>query len=287
MSAGRGLLAVVAAVLAGLLLPLALVSAWTHTVVSDTDRVVDVVGPLATDDAVVAAAETSLTRRTVDLVQDRVPGDLALELGLEDVASAAVGAVVRSPQFRPAWEAATAAAHQDLLAGLRAGGTTDAVAVDLGQVLDAVLEEVGTELPVSVPPPEVAVPVTVLEGADVARARTAYDALDAAGLWLPVLVVGLLLLALVVAPRRARVLGWFGVVGAAGLALLLVVLDLARDRVVADVPRPDRALSAAVWDGVTADLRLGVWVGIGVGVALLLLAGVVGVARRAPSSARR
>ena len=54
-------------------------------------------------------------------------------------------------------------------------------------------------------------------------------------------------------------------------ALALWGLELARDRAVGGVPGSDRALSAAVWDGLSADVRTALWVALGVAVLLALV----------------
>ncbi|HET9421823.1 MAG TPA: hypothetical protein VFO49_11845, partial [Nocardioides sp.] len=56
----RGLLWRLFAVLASLVLPVALASAWLSTVVSDSDTYVDTVGPLAADPTVQRVVADSL-----------------------------------------------------------------------------------------------------------------------------------------------------------------------------------------------------------------------------------
>src|SRR5688500_4108747 len=94
------------ALLACLLLPLAVLSTWTATVVGDTDSYVDTVAPLAEDrDVQEAAAE-----RMVDLV------DRQISLGpARPTVKQATLTVVEGPAFPPVWRAANRAAHRDLL----------------------------------------------------------------------------------------------------------------------------------------------------------------------------
>lgn len=279
----RGVLTTVLAVLAGLLVPVALTATWASQVVTDTDRYVETVTPLARDPQVVRAAERSLSGRAVALVESGgISAAVAEQVALEDVVGSAVRAVLASPVFPPVWQAANRTAHADLVSQLRASGPDSAgepVTLDLGEVLVAVVDEATASLPVAPRVPRVEVPVTVLEGEDVTRARTAYVVLDASGRWLPPVVATLALVALVVGPRRGRVLGWLAVTSASGLGGLLVASSLLRDRVTADVPASDRALSATVWDALVADLERAAWVGIAAGAALLLLVLVVRLLR--------
>lgn len=277
----RATVAWLAALAACVVLPLAMVAVWLVAVVDDTDRYVRTVSPLAEDPRVLAAVERSLTQRVVAEVEARGGAVGGLVAGrLEDRVADGVRLVVRSPQFRPAWDAANAAAHEELVAGLRPGADAPDVSLDLGRVLDAVVEEVGDSLPVAVSPPQVEAPVTVLEGQQVTRARAAYQGLTAAGVVLPVAWVVLVALALLVAKRRGRVLALLGAGSAATLLLMLLALERVRDRAVAAVPGSDRALSAAVWDGVTTDLRLALWGAAAAAAVLAVVGGLAAVVRR-------
>lgn len=267
--------------LAGLLLPVALASAWSAAVVTDTERYVATVGPLAGDPDVADAVERSLTLRAMRVVDDAgLTAETALDLGLDELVAGVVTRVVESPDFRSAWEAANAEAHVDLLAGLEGEGAAEPVRIDLGGVLDAVVADLGASLPVEVPAPGVALPVTVLEADQVEQGRDPYAVLAATGVWLPVLWVLGVVLALVVVRRRARLLGWLGAASGVGLVLLLLGLGLARDRVVAAVPDVDRELSGAVWDSVTTDLRVATLLGLAVAAVLLVLGLLGGLVRR-------
>lgn len=276
----RGLLARLLALVAAVLLPLALVSVWLSAVVDDTERYVATVEPLAEDPAVIGALQRTLTQRTVAALEERggaLGGQVAARF--EDDLDRAVRRVLESDLFPPVWSTANATAHDELLAQLRQeGGAADDVTLDLGRVADAVLDEVGDALPFSLGPVGLEAPVTVLEGEQVQQARTAYRALTAAGLWLPVLWLGAVALALLLARRRGRLLGLLGAASAVTTALALWGLELARDRAVGGVPGSDRALSAAVWDGLSADVRTALWVALGVAV-LLALVGVLALRR--------
>lgn len=277
----RGAVAWVAALGACVVLPLAMVAVWLLAVVDDTDRYVATVSPLAEEPRVLAAVERSLTQRVVAQVEARGGGVGGLVAGsLEDRIADGVRLVVRSEQFPPAWDAANAAAHDELVAGLRPGADASDVSIDLGRVLDAVVAEVGGSLPVAISPPGIEAPVTVLEGAQVTRARAAYEGLTAAGVVLPVVWVALVALALLVARRRGRLLALLGAGSAATLLLMLLALARVRDRAVAAVPGSDRALSEAVWDGVTTDLRLALWGAVAAAAVVALVGALAAVVRR-------
>ncbi|GAB3994682.1 hypothetical protein [Nocardioides marmoraquaticus] len=267
------------ALVACLVLPVAVVAAWLGTVVDDTDRYVETVGPLATDAQVVDALEQTLTDRTLSTVEQNLPLD-AGSADLRPAIAAGVRTVVTNPEFRPAWEAANADAHRQLLAQLRGGGRDGDVVLDLGSVVDSVLREVSGSLPIQVSAPEVSVPVTVLQGDQVQQARSAYDVLDTARVWAPAAWLVLVALALLLSTRRGGTLALVGVTSAVTLGVTLLLLGFARDRVVGAVAAADRPLSGAVWDGVTASLDLLVLVGLGLAALLVVLGLAVSFASR-------
>jgi hypothetical protein len=150
-----------------LLSPLAVVAAWVDDTVTDTDRYVQTVAPLASEPAVQKAVTDRLTDRVVDnLDVEAVTASLSKALAnagappvvvrrSEDLAgplrAAATSAVhgvvdrvITSDAFQQAWVGANRRAHAavtNMLTGekstaLRAEGNT--VTLDLGTVVDEV-----------------------------------------------------------------------------------------------------------------------------------------------------
>src|SRR5262245_46485914 len=108
----RTFVAAVCGVLAAVLLPISIVAVWVDRVVTDTDRYVETVAPLAEDEVVKAAASEQLERETLRLVASSgvpVPQDVAAEL-----VQRVVERVVDSPAFRTAWISANRQAHRQL-----------------------------------------------------------------------------------------------------------------------------------------------------------------------------
>lgn len=287
----RDALARALVVLACLLLPVAVVSGWLATVVSDPDRYVATVGPLAEDPTVQRAVEAELQR--VVLQRVRLPSPLQGEL--ERRLPALVERVVEGAEFRPAWEAANRSAHEQLVAALegeseRLSVADGQVSVRLGTLIDAVfaiLVEEGVLRPGLVPEVEASFPV--MSEARLTQARDGYRLLDRLGTTLPLAVTGAALAAVLLARRRAGVLlwlGWGAVLAAVALGLALVV---ARGQVLDAVGTGSvREVADAIWRVLTSRLRwwLGVLAGAGV---LLALAGAVVRRRgdRAPTASAR
>ena len=135
----RHLLFAVVALLACVVLPVAVVSLWTDSVVTDTDGFVETVGPLA-DDAVVQ-----------DVVQERLVAETLTRLPQAPprLVDRAATRVVEGPEFRPAWEQANREAHQQIVAVLEADADSrvaddGTVTIQIGPLVVAVVEAVDT-----------------------------------------------------------------------------------------------------------------------------------------------
>ena len=279
----------IAAVLAVVLLPLGLLSSWVAGVVTDTDRYVSTVGPLAEDEEVKKATIALLERQATEQIRAlaegmpvEVPriGDQALKV----VVRSAATAVVESPAFAPAWKGANRSAHRQLVRVLE--GDDEAVldsrgrvSLELGTVLNTVLGDLKTQglLPQSVP--EVQASFALVKADDLSKARSAYDVLDALGFWLPVLWLVALVAAVVLSSDRLRLLGRLGIAGFVVLVLLRIALALARGAVTDS--SVDGDVTGALWDVLTDSLYQAVFVGIVISLLVTVASMGVGRARSA------
>ena len=258
------------ATLACLLLPLAVLSTWTATVVGDTESYVDTVAPLADDPVVQKAAAD----RMVDEVDRQVPLGLA-----KPTARQAALVVVEGPQFPPVWRSANRAAHKELLRILEDDRAEGDVNIQLGDLVAPMAESIGQGQLATVVS-GLNPTFTVASSENIEQARAAYKVLEALGAWLPLVWLVLVALALLVARRRRRTGALLGIGSAITLALLLPFLALVEDEVVKSVPVRDQDLARAVWDVVTEDLRNGVALGIGVSLLAALVFMISGLVRR-------
>ncbi len=251
----RRLLAHLLAMAACLVLPLGLVSGWLDLVVTDTDQYVEKVGPIAEHEEVEQATEdwiSAFVARTIDEVS---PVPIAsLGQGLID---AAVAQVVASPDFEPAWRAGNRTMHPQIIAVLEGdtrGVTTEdgVIGFELGPLLEEVME--GGSFPgVDLSAFDTTIPL--LRSQDLRDAQDAYAVADAAGLWVLGVAVGLMVLALLMAPSRRAVLGTLSYGSIATLLLLVASLFWVRDQAVESALTPvDGALVGAMWDVLAADL---------------------------------
>jgi hypothetical protein len=226
------------------------VAIWVHDEVSDTDRYVETVTPLAADPAVQDAVVSRVTnevfaRFDVEAVTKEAIDALAAEglppravntltflatplaNGIRNFVNDAVSRLVASDEFQQAWVAANREAHTQLVAVLtgKEGGAIEAtgttVSINLAAVIAAVkarLEKAGFDLASRIP--EVDAKFTIMEAANLTKAQTAFRGLSALARTLPIVVLLLLALAVVVAPARRTAL----VVGALALAASMVLL---------------------------------------------------------------
>jgi hypothetical protein len=294
-----------------LLLPVAVLSAWVAAFVTDTDRYVATVAPLAEDPVVLEATERRLETLALEQIDfDRLRAELATFLAerrtgpvltkgafaLADVAETsvrtlvhrAVAKVVRSKEFASAWEAANRSAHEYMVAvlsgsaespGEAAGRVSVRVGTLLNQVL-AVLHDKG--LLDKVEAPQVDTTFRLLRTADLERARTAYRLLDWLGFWLPVLWLASAVALVVFAPDRRRALAWLGF-GTAGTVLVLgVALLVVRGLLASSATSAQQAaVVRELWDFLVVDLRTTLRVLLAAAAAGLLALWVSGPSTRA------
>ncbi|MEU6100553.1 hypothetical protein [Streptomyces flaveolus] len=264
-----------------LLTPLAVVAAWVQGTVSDTDRYVATVAPLASEPAVQDVLTYRLTDRVVaqvdvkavtdslaDTLRDAgapprvVDGAESLEAPLrEAVRSAAertVSGVVASDAFQQAWEGANRRSHAAVVQMLTGDGRgalraeDGTVRLDVGQVVDQARErlvDAGFDKAAAAIPDSDRT-IVLFETEQLGKAQDLMRVLDIVGVWLPVLTVVLAALAVWTAPaHRVMLMATATGVGVM-MVLLLVVLALLRQAYLDSVPDvalpPDAA--AAVFD---------------------------------------
>jgi hypothetical protein len=262
----RTIVAGVLITLACLLAPLSVLAVWSSTTVSNTDRYVQTVAPLAHDPDVQAAVTDAVTKQVFTYVDvsaltiqllDRLQGQglpprLADQLqalappisnGVQGFVHDQVAKVVASPAFATAWTEANRVAHQQIvnvLSGQQGGAVSaknGAVTVNLGPFVQKVKERlVAQGFTVAANIPAVNTSFTVFQSQDVTKAQGAYRLLNTLGTWLPILALVLLAIGVYVAKshRRALLAGALGVAG--GMLLLGVLLAVVRPLYLGSVP---------------------------------------------------
>jgi hypothetical protein len=285
----RTILAVVLIVVGCVLAPLAGVAVWARNQVTNTDRYVRTVAPLASDPAIQAAMADQitaqivtyldvqgLTNQTVDAlaardlrpqVADQLRGFAGpLASGIQSFVRTEVGKIVQSQAFADAWTQANRVAHQALVKALTGQGGEaitvegDTVNLNLAPFIETVKQQlVASGFGLAARIPEVNASFVLFDVKNLTRARSAFNLLNTLGIWLPIIAIVLLGIGVFVAKdhRRALVGAAVGVaVAMVGLGLSLAVFrTIYLDAVPAAVLPHDAA--AVLYDSIVAYLRLG------------------------------
>jgi hypothetical protein len=314
----RPVVATVAIVLVAILAPLAVVATWAHDEISDTDRYVETVAPLAVNPAIQSAVSTRITdalleRLDIQAVTQEATQALAsrglspqvaaslqalgtpLASAIENFIADQVDKIVRSQQFADAWTEMNRAAHTQMVAVLT-GKTSEAVTVQGGAVklnlapvveqVKARLAELGFALVSKIPP--FTSEITVFQSEDLATAQKGFRVLSALARALPIVALLLLGVAVAVARDRRRTLVIGSVAVAASMLVLGATLNAFRvvylDAISADQLPGDAA--AAVYDQVVSFVRLGLRAVLVLFLAVAVVAWVSGPGS-APTAVRR
>jgi hypothetical protein len=262
---------------------------WTRNQVTNTDRYVATVAPLADDPAIQNAIADQitaqvfnyidvqgLTNQAVDVLAERdLTPALAAQLralavpianGVLSFTRSQVGKVVESDAFADAWVQANRVAHQELVKALtgEGGGSVtvenDTVTLNMAAFIEVVKQRlVESGFSVAARIPTINASFVLFQSADITRVRSGFNLLNTLGVWLPVISIVLLVLGVYVARDHRR-----ATVGAAlGVAISMVVLALGLavfrsiylDAVPASVLPHDAA--AVLYDTIIRFLRLG------------------------------
>jgi hypothetical protein len=291
-----GVLVIIAAVLA----PLSVLATWAQGQINDTDRYIETVGPLANDpdvqEAIAARVEQvvfsylDIDAATEALVaainQQGLPAPAAATLqaavgplaaGIRNFVSDKILAFVQSDNFEEAWIAANREAHSQLVAALTGEGDTvtikdGQVTIGLATIIDAVKAQlVDAGFAIADRIPEVDATFTIFQSDDLGKVQKALGFLDGLSTWLPVIGLGLLAIAIIIARDRRRVVFAAGIALAASMLLLGATLNAIRPFYLDALPASSSTAAAGVlYDQIVSFIRFalrGVLV-LGVAVAL-------------------
>ncbi|MCC9307605.1 hypothetical protein LN042_10905 [Kitasatospora sp. RB6PN24] len=299
------LLSAVLVVLAALLAPVSVVATWAHSQITDTDRYVATVGPLALDPAVRGAVTDQVTAQIVaalpiDSLLSLVPGadqplirqllgaaGGALNNAVTSVVRDQVAAVVDSDAFAGLWVEINRTAHDSLNRALtgQGGGAVqikgNTVTLDLAPVIDQVKNRLAARgLGVASQIPVIHTDYVLVESDAIPKVRSLLRLLQVVGNWVPVAAVLLAVGGVLAAARRRRAavtvaLAMAGATAALGIGLT-VFRSIYLDQLPADV---NQAAAGAVYDALAHYLYTSVRVVVVLGVLVALGAWVSGSGR--------
>jgi len=287
----RNVVAVVCIILGGILVPLSVASVWARAEVTDTNRYVDTITPLASDPGVQAAVTAQISAeifRYVDVqgLADQAFSQLgsrgilppvltdqlkALEVplvnGIKGFVTTQIGKFVASPAFRTAWIEANRTAHGQMVAVLSGNGSNTIsisngkVSVRLAAVINAVKAQlVASGFGLASNIPDVNATFTIFSDPNISKVQTGYRLLNGIGIWLPILALALFAVGIYLAPNHRRGFIWAGLTVFVAAGLLAIGLALGRaaylNALSSDVLPRDAA--ASIFDTVVRFLRDGI-----------------------------
>ncbi len=278
--------------LATVLLPFGLMSFWGQKTLTDTERFVATVQPLASDpqiiDTIADTVATALTKN-VDL-------EAEVEKVLPPVAESLAGPIaaaipmfvkqvtiklLSTEQFRQIWTKATGTLQSAIIKVL-SGETDGPVSAQNGQiVLDtgAVIDEVKkrlvdkglTWLADRPTPPAADREIVLLDSEQVAQAQTIYKLTVPIATWLIVLVALLFVGAIALAHRRAWMVAYVGVGTLIGAGVLRLALAVAPDFISNSfIGTPFQAASVVFFNTLTSYLKAGTALALIIGILLVV-----------------
>lgn len=242
--------------------------------VTDQERYLEAVTPLASDPAI----KQQVTEQLTDAVAAKLPESA------RPVVAQSIAGFVDSDDFRQVWVEVNKEAHPQVLAMLRGeqgGGVSiqgDAIVLDLGVVAADVKQRMIAEgVPLADQIPEVDASVQLLSRDAVKQLVPAFDLLEKMSVALPIAVIVLLIAGVALSARRGRTL----IVGGVGLVVVMLLLvlfqALARSQVTAKSSQPE--LAGSFYDALTSQVMTTAWIICGIGGVAIIVGGIVAAAQ--------
>ncbi|MEV0370383.1 hypothetical protein AB0I10_11225 [Streptomyces sp. NPDC050636] len=276
--AGRALGGWFLLLVGALLLPLSLAAVWARAELTDTERYVRTVAPLAANRAVQNAIVDDVTNGVMQHVRldgllkvipraERPAQRLRFTRGIREFVDKQVRQVVTGRSFPGVWNGVHRTAHQALDGTLTASGNAP-VTVDFTPVIARVKHQLsgnGLGIDIARRVPRTGARIVLLKSPDIPRVRSVYQAVRTGALLLPPTAALCLLSGLLLARRRRRALICAAAGCATAAALLAAALALIRTRTLDALPAAvSRPAADACADTLTGSLRTSVWVVIGI-----------------------
>lgn len=258
--------------LCSLLVPLGVVSAWTATILDDTDAYVEAVEPLATDSDVTTVVAEELTAAALRAIGSPANTRPVVQTHVR----AAAAAALTSREFPKVWTTANRVAHREavkLLSGetLPPGANVEIDLAPLASQVSQQLADRGVRVNLS----GTDLTVELAATKELEKARTGWRIVQAAGYWVPIAAGLLLVITLLTARQRLATLGHVAV----GVALTLLVTR-AGLAVAGDVLRDEtNEPGGVIWETVTQSLAETLLIGIVIAAVALAIRIAIGMGR--------
>ena len=291
-------LVVVLVVIACVLAPIAGTAIWINNQVTQTDRYVRTVKPLASDPHIQAAIADNVTRtlfakvdvaaRAREVLPPRAqPFAPAIANGLHNFVQNATASFLASDQFQRLWVEINRRAHRQLVKVLTGKGgklvqtKNGQVVVNLAPVLARVeqrLHERGINIFDRLPPAAIKSNFVILDSKQLKQAQGGVRLLKTLAIALPLLVLALLAAAIAISERRRRTLLQASLGIAASMAVLGVLLTIGRTIYLDKIAGPNlpHDAASAFYEVLVHYLRLGLRIVAGVALVVAAVAYLTG-----------
>ena len=307
----RPVVATVLVFVAALLAPLSVLATWASGQISETDRYLATVAPLAEDPDVQQAIANRIEQvifsyLDVNAAMDEVVGALEdqglppqaaatldalsgpLASGIQSFVRERIDALVQSDAFADAWTEANRVAHAELVSALLGEGdgavTVDrgTVSVNVATLINTVKQQlVDAGFGIADRIPEVAASFVLIQSDDLGKLQNLLGLLDNLSTWLPIIALALIAAAVVLSRDRRKWILASGLAVLGSMLLLGVMLNAIRPIYLDALPASSSAAAAgAVYDQLVSFIRMALR-----GVAVVALAVAVAAWLSAPRGA--
>jgi hypothetical protein len=284
----RTVLAALLIAIACVLAPLSVVAVWTKNQVTNTDRYLRTMAPLASEPAIQSALANRITARIFASVDVKALTDQAVDLlakqglpparvaqlrslevpvanGVESFTRSQVGKITGSATFATAWVQVNRLAHEALVTALtgKGGGAVtihnDTVTVDLGPLIHTVKQQlVASGFGLAAKIPETNASFVLFQSPAITKAQSGFNLLNTLGIWLPIIALVLIALGVYTAKRHRRALVGASLGVGAGMIVLALGLAIFRSVYLNALPATVSHDAAAVaYDTLVRYMRLG------------------------------
>jgi hypothetical protein len=313
----RGILVGVLIFLAAVIAPLSVVATWAHDEVSDTNRYVQTVTPLASDPAVQNAIAnristeifnrvdiTAVTQQAVKALESRgLPPNAVTTLnaltvpaanGIRGFVTDQVHRIVRSPQFADLWVTVNRAAHAQMVAVLTGKSGTavqingNTVQLNVGVLINRVKHQLeGRGFGLASKIPAVNAKFTLFQSADIGKVQAGFNFLNTAARVLPILGLVLIGAAVAVARSHRKALLAAALAVAASMILLGLGLNIFRTVYLNALPATaSQPAAGVIYDTLVGFIRLSLRAILVVALAVALGAWLAGSSQAAVATRR-
>ena len=291
-------LVVVLLVVACVLAPIAGTAVWINNQVTQTDRYVRTVKPLASDPHIQAVIADNVTRtlfanvdvaaRAREVLPPRArPFAPAIASGLHTFVQNTTMSFLASDAFQKLWVEINRRAHKQLVKVLTGKGgklvqtRNGQVVVNLAPALARIeqrLHDRGIDIFDKIPPSAIPSNFVILDSKQLKQGQRGVRLLKTLAIALPLLVLALLAAAIAISERRRRTLLQASLGIAASMAVLGVLLIIGRSIYLDQIVGPNlpRDAASAFYDVLVHYLRLGLRIVAGVALVVAAVAYLTG-----------